>query len=487
VNTRVDLADACAVADAVRGGEVRAETVMTRTLDAINARNPALNAFVHLDPEQALARARAIDAQTARGEDPGPLAGVPIGLKDLRDQCAGMPLRKGSLFHKDDPPAETDTVHVARLKAAGAIPVGMVATAEFGMDGVTHTRLFGTTRNPWDLSRTPSGSSGGSSSAVAGGLVPLCTASDAAGSTRCPAAYTGSVGMKPSMGLIPRADGFSDRSCLGAVTTSVRDWARYLDAVQGPDDRDRMSLPDLGHHHEDLIETLPTRGLKAAWSPDLGFAPVEPDVLAVCEAAVRRLVETADLELAPLKVSLTNTYRDANLALTEAFVRDLELKGWLPGKIDLLSPGPRMFVEAFYREATPERLAEAREKDRRLEAETAALFEAVDILFCPAHARTAYAAEGPLPEIIAGRDARETHAEPFTLFANTCWNPSISVPAGLGADSLPIGLLITVRRHQDALALRLARLLEAAAPWPRWARGYGPGWLDGADPGRNGS
>ena len=182
-------------------------------------------------------------------------------------------------------------MHIARLRAAGAVPVGMVASAEFGMDGVTHTLAFGTTRNPWNLERTPSGSSGGSAAAVAAGMVPLATASDAGGSIRCPAHYCGLVGLKPSHGRIARDDGASDRATLGALTTTVADTARYLDVVAGPHLADRMSLPAPTVRYESAIETLETAGLRAAWSLDLGYAPVEPEVAALVEAAARRLVE----------------------------------------------------------------------------------------------------------------------------------------------------------------------------------------------------
>src|SRR5438309_6945327 len=231
------------VAEAVRRGERKATEVLDECLVAIEKRNAELNAFVHLDPEAARRQAAAVDARVERGEDPGPLAGVPFGVKDLED-CAGMPTSQGSLLYKGRPPVEDDSVHVARLRAAGAVPVGKTAAPEFGSTCFTDTKAWGTTRNPWDPTRTPGGSSGGSAAAVAAGLVPFCTASDGGGSTRIPAAFCGLVGMKPSHGRIPHPKmGASETAVFGLLTTTVADSARHLDVVAGPDDHDRTSLP----------------------------------------------------------------------------------------------------------------------------------------------------------------------------------------------------------------------------------------------------
>jgi len=266
------------LAEAIRERRISAVEAVQHSLVQIEKHNEGINAFIYVDVDRALIRAHQIDEMLAKGEDPGVLAGVPFGIKDLRDDCIGMPTRNGSLFYENAPLATKDTLHIQRLKQAGAIPIGKVATAEFGMDGVTHTLAHGTTRNPWSLDRTPSGSSGGSSAAVAANLVPFCTAGDAGGSTRCPAGYTGMVGLKPSTGRIPRSDGFNDKSCPGAITRTVRDTARYLDVVCGPHDQDHMTLPAPTKNYEQLCNTLKTQGMKAVWSVDLGFAPVAPDV-----------------------------------------------------------------------------------------------------------------------------------------------------------------------------------------------------------------
>src|SRR5205085_4404190 len=176
--------------------------LLDECLEAIDRKNPELNAFVHLDPDLAHAAAERVDQAVARGEDPGPLAGVPFGVKDL-ENCAGLPTSHGSLLYKGRPPVDHDSIHVSRLRAAGAVPVGKTAAPEFGAIAYTSTPAWGTTRNPWNLERTPGGSSGGSAAAVAAGLVPFCTASDGGGSTRIPASFTGLYGFKASYGRIP--------------------------------------------------------------------------------------------------------------------------------------------------------------------------------------------------------------------------------------------------------------------------------------------
>jgi aspartyl-tRNA(Asn)/glutamyl-tRNA(Gln) amidotransferase subunit A len=459
------------IAAAVAAGRLTAAAVVDECLQEIERKNARVNAFVYVDAAAARRYAEEIDRRIAGGGKPGALAGVAFGVKDIRESCAGMPRRNGSLFHSDDPAEASDSVFIARLRAAGAIPLGKVATAEFGMDGVTHTLAHGTTRNPWNLARTPGGSSGGSAAAVAGGLAPFCTAGDAGGSTRSPAGYTGTIGLKPSLGRIPRMDGFGDRSCPGVITTSVGDTARILDVVAGPDDCDRMTLPAPGICYEDLIDTLDVRGLRAVWSEDLGFAPIEPQVAGLTRAAAFRLADAAGLQMLDRPVCFTNVYMAANMHLTRRFAEELTQRGILPSQKHLLSPGPRFFLEKAQGFSASDSF-EAMQMEKRLEQEIAAFFREADVLLTPCHSTPAFDAAGPLPEWIAGKDASQTHGDAFPMLANIGWNPSISVPAGLTHDRLPVGLLITVRRHRDDIALRLARILEIAAPWPRHPEGW---------------
>lgn len=458
------------IATAVRGRKLSARDVVASALEAIATHDGRINAFVHIDAEGALRAADTVDAAVARGQDPGPFAGVPFGAKD-NEAVKGMPSRQGSLLLQDAKPEAADASHIARLRAAGAIPIGKVAMAEFGLDGVTHTIAHGTTRNPWNLERTPAGSSGGSSAAVAGGLVPFCTGSDGFGSIRCPAGFTGLVGLKPSLGRIPRADGFRDTASFGALTMTVVDTARFLDVAAGPDDRDRMTLPAPRVNYERAIEALDLKGRRAAFSADLGYAPVTDEMRAICEDAVRRMCKAGGIEVEPEPFTCTNAYVEWNALAARTLRAQFEAAGFWPDPERRISPGPRAFIERFGTLSARDEIAYVNVL-KTLEREVAALFARVDFLITPTACCEAYAAEGPLPEIIEGRDASRTNAEPYTSIGSVCWNPSISVPAGLTGGGLPAGLLINGPRHRDDMVLRLARIWEQEAPWPRVAPGY---------------
>ncbi|MDQ1396006.1 MAG: aspartyl-tRNA(Asn)/glutamyl-tRNA(Gln) amidotransferase subunit [Acidimicrobiaceae bacterium] len=454
-------------AEGVRRGELKAVEVLDECLSAIDRRNEALNAFVHLDPDLAREAAEQVDAAVARGDDPGPLAGVPFGVKDLED-CAGMPTSHGSLLYKGRPPVDEDSVHVARLRAAGAVPVGKTAAPEFGAVAYTSTPAWGTTRNPWNPERTPGGSSGGSAAAVAAGMVPFCTASDGGGSTRIPAAFTGLYGFKASYGRIPHPRAAeSQTACFGALTTTVADSARHLDVAAGPDDRDRGSLPPPTVRYEDAIEALAVEGLRACWSPDLGFATVDTDVAGITEEAAMDLVKTAGLELVDRPIRLTDPVKTWLSSGAVDLWLDLEKGMWPEREKDfdyVVRVGLRMTQDL-----TVPKFARTLQWRQRLEEEVAALYRDVDVVLTPATAVPAFAAEGPMPDTINGETNHPAMSVPFTMVGNLCWNPAASVPAGLSPDGLPVGLQIMARRHADDVVLRLSRIFEQLRPWPRVA------------------
>ena len=456
-------------AEAVRRGEIKAVEVLDECLAAIEAKNPSLNAFVHLDPDRAREAADRVDAAVARGEDPGPLAGVPFGVKDLED-CAGMPTSHGSLLYKGRPPVDNDSVHVARLRAAGAVPVGKTAAPEFGSTCFTSTKAWGTTRNPWNLERTPGGSSGGSGAAVAAGLTPFCTASDGGGSTRIPASFSGLVGFKATHGRIPNPHfAESDTVVLGALTTTVADAARHLDVAAGPTERDRTSLPALpqDHSYESAIETLDVRGLRATYTDTMGYAVSDPEVAEITRAAAEELAREAGLEVVDVDFAFTDPMK-VWLSITVVEIwQDLERGMWPDRRDDF----ERMMQRAFsLTEDFPvSKYAEIVKRRHRLQDELASVFDQVDVILTPATAVTAFKAEGPIPTTIGGREVLPGMAVPFTMPANLCGQPAVSVPAGFDSQGLPVGFQIMGRRFADDVVLRLARIVEESRPWPRIA------------------
>jgi len=456
------------IADAVRAKRVSAAEILERSLARIEALNPELKAFVFLDQDGARRRAREIDVEIQRGNDPGPLAGVPFGVKDS-EACAGMPASMGSLFYKDGPPAAADAASVARLRRAGAIPIGKTAAPEFDLHSVTWSLAWGATRNPWDKRRSPGGSSGGSSAAVASGMVPLATAADAAGSTRSPAAFTGMVGLKPSQGRVGR-EGASDVEAKGCISSTVRDTALFFDVVSGPTTADRTSLPSPDVRYEALIDTLDVAGLKAVWSDDLGFVPTEPECIRVAREAAEVLVREAKLQWVDRRFEIPNAYAPWVAANVIRLRGELELDGIWPDQIDRLTPRVR-WRAAMADSYGLKDMAQSHRARAEVEAQAASFFAEVDLLLTPVTAVVSLPAEGPVPKEIAGRDARWTGAEAHLPLANFTWQPAISVPAGRSADGFPIGLQVVCPRWRDDIAMRLARILEVVRPWPRVAPG----------------
>jgi aspartyl-tRNA(Asn)/glutamyl-tRNA(Gln) amidotransferase subunit A len=455
------------LAEQVRTGERSAKELVDQALEAVEAHNEALNAFVVVDADLARTVAADVDAAVARGEDPGPLAGVPFGVKDLED-CAGLPTSHGSLVFKGRPPVAEDSVQVRRMRAAGAVPLGKTAAPEFGTLNFTKTMAWGFTRNPWDTGCTPGGSSGGSAAAVAAGLVPIATASDGGGSTRIPASFSGLVGLKAGFGRVPSIGASGSQTAVnGALTTTVTDAARHLDVVNGPDLRDRTSLPSAGVVYEWLIEELDTKGVRARWSVDLGFATVEPQVAELTAAAAVELAAAAGLDLDDEPVHLTDPVRTWLSSGGLDLWLDVE-EGMWPSIAEDLTRYSRSVLEQTENLTAPS-IAKRLRQRAQLEREVGDLFDEVDVLITPTTAVPAFAAEGPPPPEIAGVRVAPAMPTPFTMLGNLCWNPSVSVPVGLSSEGLPVGLMLTVTLHRDDLALRLARIWEQTRPWPRWA------------------
>lgn len=458
------------LARAVRRRERSPVELVRAALARIEALNPSLNAFVALRAEAALAEAAVLERRIAAGEDVGLLAGLPVGVKDLED-VADMPTTFGSIPFKHWRP-RGDSVQVARLKRAGAIILGKTNTPEFGYTGLTKNLVFGVSRNPWNLDRTPGGSSGGSAAAIASGMVPLVTASDGGGSVRIPACYVGAFGLKPSFGRIPvgaREPGnmlpWVDTVCYGPLTRSVRDAALFLDAVAGPDPSDPDSLPPPGISYEATLERFPAR-LKIGVSKTLGYALVQDDVWREVESAVgvfRDLghdVEMIDDELPDLGIEWALVCAAESYAL---LAPELEKHRGEWG---------RAFLEGLERgrDITPEFMGKAARKRALLNEALARIFERYALLLTPTLPTDAFDAAGPFPRAINGQPIPTAlGAVAFTYPFNFSGHPAGTVRAGFSDAGLPVGLQIVAPRHQDQLVLQAAYAYEQAAPWSdRW-------------------
>jgi aspartyl-tRNA(Asn)/glutamyl-tRNA(Gln) amidotransferase subunit A len=458
------LDDASSLAEAIRRREIGSADAVEASLEAIA--NSKLNALTYIDADGARKQAALIDDRIRKSEDPGLLAGVPALVKDVED-AAGWPTTHGSLVFKDNV-ADHDSTHVARLRAAGAVLIGKAATSEFGFVAYTSTKLHGVTRNPWNLERTPAGSSGGSAAAVAGGLVPTATAGDGGGSIRIPASYCGLVGMKGSFGRIPRGPrvAFGQLAAVkGTVARSVRDAARWYDITCGYDARDPFSLPRQ-EGWEAGLGSRGIKGLRVAVAIDLGNAVVHPEVRQIVSEAADFLINAARLKRVDIEVSVPEsgiTWASAGLPSLVA-----DLQGYWPEcEQDLTGE------IAFAMRAAPTYRAKhgARLEKFRVEMNEAMadLFEKTDIVLCATSPMEPFNAEGPMPNIVSEVRVSPYNAGALTIPANLSGYPAISIPAGLSASGLPIGLQAYARRHEDALLLDLALVMEQARPWPKVA------------------
>ena len=448
----------------IRAHELKPSELMESTLARIAAVNPKINAFYALRADLAMAEARALDQKLARREEVGALAGLPLGVKDLED-TAGIPTTFGSVPFKDYMP-EGDSAQVARLRAAGAIVVGKTTAPEFGCTGFTRSLLFGVTRNPWNLERTPGGSSGGSGAAIAATMVPLATGSDAGGSIRIPASYTGCFGFKPSRGRIPASPmlGLMDWTrtlAVGPLTRTVRDAAMYLDASVGYHPSDPDSLPHPGISYLSILERFP-RNLRVAFHPDLGHAIVQHDVMREVTKAVdafKQLGCSVDVlddnvtELGPDWMRIMATFNYACIFDRIESHRAEFGRAFLAGAESALRLGWDKFAAIERKRTALNRWCES-------------VFERYDLLLTPTLPSEAFGASGPPPSEIDGKPLPDLMAAVmFTYPFNVSGHPAASVRAGMTDSGLPCGLQIVAERHRDDLVLQAAYAYEQARPW----------------------
>ena len=446
------------LAEAVRAGKVGARELVQQALERIDALDGRVNAFVAVDEEGALAAARAIDERVAQGAEFGELAGIPLAVKDLED-AAGLPTSHGSAAWVGAAPAETDSVFVARLKAAGCVVVGKTNASELGWRPDTLNPTFGATRNPWDLDRSPGGSSGGSAAAVAAGMVPLATGSDGGGSIRIPSALCGLSGLKPSLGRVPsggsRPPGWPELSTKGPMARSIADVALALDAAIGPDPTDLRSLPMPEPSWSGAVKD-PRVPMRVAWSPTLGYAPLDDEVRAVCERAVETLVqlgsEVVEVEKVfpedpmPSWLAMASTY----LLRTIEHLRGTEV--W-----EGIDPGLRAVAE-WAASLTALDLVRAEDECHMLNLRLVRLFRDVRLLVTPTTASPPPVSGGA--GLVNG--VADVNWVRFTYPFNMTRSPAGTVCAGFTGDGLPVGLQLVGPQHGDLVVLRAAAALEEA-------------------------
>ncbi|MEE8396713.1 MAG: amidase [bacterium] len=433
--------------------------VTRATLDRIAANQPTLNAFCLVDESSALAAARASEQRWGQGRPLGPLDGVPTSIKDII-VTKGWPTLRGSKTIDPKQPWEEDGPCVARLREQGVVLVGKTTTPEFAAKGVTDSPLTGITRNPWNTGLTPGGSSGGAGAAVAAGLCHLAVGTDAGGSIRIPASFSGVFGHKPSYGRVPvyPLTPYAPFAGIGPMTRTVEDAAMMLNAMARPDPRDWNALPYDGR---DFLQGLDdgVEGLRIAFSPTFGYAKVEPEVAKIVAGAVEVFG----------KLGAAVERKDPGFENPEGIRQRLwrgltvvAFKNMPEEKIAMLDP---QLVQAIA-ESRAASLMEYLEAD----LERAALgkhmwdfHQRYDLLLSPTLAVQPFPVGRNTPDETRWPSTMDWN--PFTFPFNLTRQPAASVPCGFTADGLPVGLQIVGPPHGDALVLRAARAFEKERPW----------------------
>ncbi|HEY3830952.1 MAG TPA: amidase [Acidimicrobiia bacterium] len=446
------------VAEAVRSSERSPTEVVEAALARIAELDPAIHAFCALDADGARAQAAEIERRLASGDQVGPLAGVPIGVKDLED-AAGFRTVCGDPVRAHGPTASADSVEVARLRAAGAVVVGKTNTPAYGFHAETDNLVFGPTGNPWAPHRTSGGSSGGSGAAVAAGLVSLCTGSDGGGSIRIPSAVCGIAGFKPTHGVVPNGDvappTWGPLSTRGPMARTFAEIAYALDVVKGVSALDLLSF-DLPGSFADAATRASLDGVRAVWSPTLGTAHPDADVIDTCEAALRALA-AAGLDV----VDTTDAIFDPPAVV--AWIAQAAPGSWHTATSD---PTPwegrflpaAQFTAAFGEHTTAAQMLNGQSGAHVALQQLAALWERASVLITPAMATVP-------PKIGEPSPYGPGWAADYTMPFNLVRSPAAVVPCGFverDGDRVPIALQIVAPRCADLELMSIATGAEAA-------------------------
>lgn len=455
------------LATAVKARQTSAEALVRASLERIEKLNPSLGAVISIR-EQAIDEAEALDARVAGREGPGPLAGIPLLVKDMED-VEGVPSTYGSRVYADAPPAVADGLIPRRLKAAGAIVVGKTNQPEFAFAGYTDNLLYGPTRNPWNLEASPGGSSGGSGAAMAAGMAPIATATDGGGSIRIPAGWCGLVGHKPTNGVIGREPipNWIDLSTFGPLALTVDD-ARLLLSIEAgavPGDPTALPVP------LPMRDEMPKRALAAPRLVD--FGPLPKAVQELFDAALGSFEKEVGIPVELIEPG--DIFRAGNPSKDWFAICSLEHIhhfGWefFDSNVDRFSPLIQGVMEIARKIPLDEYMVIRR---RRFDyvRELDLLLGDDAVLLTPTNCRSMITVDGNDPATgEPGDEADAFNTDP----QNITGHPATSVPAGVSPDGVPFGLEITAPRFRDDMALNTAAAWERANPWPLVAPGYDP-------------
>ena len=443
--------------------EVSSVELTEMFLGRIEELNPILNAFLTVCGEEAVASARQADERIGRGDGGEPLLGIPVSIKDL-EVTKGIRSTMGSLAYRDYVP-EIDSITSERVRSSGAVILGKTNTPEFGLLGTTENRLGDACRNPWNTNRTSGGSSGGAAAALVAGLCTLATGSDGGGSIRIPASFCGVYGIKPTLGRVAKYGGVGNASPnftsqSGPMARNVRDAATLLQALAGYDSRDMTAMRE---EPPDFVAAVAQslEGLRVAWSVDLGYAAVDPEVVRIAAEGARVfeklgcVVEEPEISLQhPIEYFMT-------IFSTGAYVSYKDLYEQKRGLLTNYVRGNLALGES----TTGEEFVKAMLAYQRVRSQADDVMEEYDLLLTPTMSVPAFQV-GQFPRVIDGQsvDPRLGYM-PYTPVFNLTGQPAASVPCGFTEDGMPIGLHIVGRRGEEKTVLRASAAFEEARPW----------------------